>query len=205
MHHYFFKLNHQLGGILQGGGANSPLPLPDKNANYIINTLFCGKKCLLKLRSHNIHIYNTSDPHRIVECIKQVFDQNYSSLGSLFEDSIDIIASDMLQAGLISRHVAKKPTFHQLINEFTSGMMFMRKADEIINHFIKFLKVLSEMKGPFVFAAKKLKEDIHDIINSRLGIEASRKHIRHEIENSHLSGMSLSTDFNTYVLVCTYV
>ena len=112
-----------------------------------------------------------ADPHRIVECIKQIFDQNYSSLGSLFEDSIDIIASDMLQAGLISRHVAKKPTFHQLINEFTSGMMFMRKADEIINHFIKFLKVLSEMKGPFVFAAKKLKEDIHDIINSRLGIE----------------------------------
>ena len=61
-----------------------------------------------------------ADPHQLVECIKRVFDQNYSSLGSLFEDSIDIIASEMLQAGLISRHVAKKPTFHLLINDFTS-------------------------------------------------------------------------------------
>ena len=76
-------------------------------------------------------------------------------IGSLFEESIDIIASDMLQAGLISRHVSKRPKFDLLINEFTSGIMFMRKADEIINHFIKFLKVLSKMKGPFVFAAKK--------------------------------------------------
>ena len=112
-----------------------------------------------------------ADPHQLVECIKLVFDQNYSSLGSLFEDSIDVIASEMLQAGLISRHVAKKPTFHLLINDFTSGMVFMRKADTIINHIIKFLRVLLEMQGPFVFAAEHLKEDIHDIINSRLGIE----------------------------------
>ena len=112
-----------------------------------------------------------SDPHQLVECIKLVFDQNYSSLGILFEDSIDIIASEMLQAGLISRHVAKKPTFHLLINDFTSGMVFMRKADKIINHTTKFLRVLLEMQGPFVFAAEHLKEDIHDIVNSRLGIE----------------------------------
>ena len=112
-----------------------------------------------------------TDPHQLVECIKLIFDQNYSSLGSLFEDSIDIIASEMLQAGLISRHVAKKPTFHLLINDFTSGMVFMRKADKIINHITKFLRVLLEMQGPFVFAAEHLKEDIHDIINSRLGIE----------------------------------
>ena len=112
-----------------------------------------------------------ADPHQVVECMKRVFDQNYSSLGSLFEDSIDIIASEMLQAGLISRHVAKKPTFQLLINDFTSGMVFMRKADEIINHITQFLRVLLEMQGPFVFAAKHLQEDIHDIINSRLGIE----------------------------------
>ena len=112
-----------------------------------------------------------ADTHQLVECIKRVFDQNYSSLGSLFEDSIDIIASEMLQAGLISRHVAKKPTFHLLINDFTSGMVFMRKIDEIVNHIIKFLRVLLEMQGPFAFAAEHLKEDIHDITNSRLGIE----------------------------------
>ena len=111
------------------------------------------------------------DPHQVVECIKRVFDQNYSSLGSLFEDSIDIIASEMLQAGLISRYVAKYPTYHLLINDFTSGMVFMRKADKIINHVFKFLRVLLEMQGPFVFAAEQLKEDIHDIINSRLGVE----------------------------------
>ena len=50
-------------------------------------------------------------------------------------------------------------------------MIFMRKTDEIVNHIIKFLRVLLEMQGPFVFAAKHLKEDTHDIINSRLGIE----------------------------------
>ena len=91
-----------------------------------------------------------ANTHQLVECIKRVFDQNYSSLGSLFEDSIDIIASEMLQAGLISRHVVKKPTFHLLINDFTSGMIFMSKTDESVNHITKFLRVLL---GPFVFAA----------------------------------------------------
>ena len=112
-----------------------------------------------------------ANPHKVVEYVKWVFDQNYSSLGSLFEDSIDVIASEMLQAGVISRHVAKKPTFHLLINDFTSGMVLMRKADEIINHIIKFLRVLLEMQGPLVFAAKHLEEDIHDIIKRRLDIE----------------------------------
>ena len=32
----------------------------------------------------------------------------------------------------------------------------MRKADKIINHIIKFLRVLLEMQGPFVFAAEQL-------------------------------------------------
>ena len=56
------------------------------------------------------HYFIITGTTNVIQCIKRVFDQNYSSLGSLFEDSIDIIASEMLQAGLISRHVAKKPT-----------------------------------------------------------------------------------------------
>ena len=43
-------------------------------------------------------------------------------------------------------------------------MVFMRKSDKIINHIIKFLRVLLEMQGPFVFAAEQLKEDIHDCL-----------------------------------------
>ena len=50
-------------------------------------------------------------------------------------------------------------------------MGFMRKADRIIKHITKLLRVLLEMQGPFAFAAEHLKEDIHDIVNSRLGIE----------------------------------
>ena len=76
----------------------------------------------------------------------------------------------MLHTGLISGDVAKEPTLDLILNDFTSGMIFMRKADKIVNHLIKFLRVLLEMQGPFVFAAEHLKEDIHDI-NSRLGIE----------------------------------
>ena len=46
----------------------------------------------------------------------------------------------------------------------------MRKADKIRNLITKFLRVLLEMRGPLVFAPEHLKEDIHNIINSRLGI-----------------------------------
>ena len=77
----------------------------------------------------------------------------------------------MLHTGLISGDVAEEPTLDLILKDFTSGMVFMRKADKIINHINKFLRVLLEMQGPFVFAAEQLKEDIHDIINSRLGIE----------------------------------
>ena len=106
-----------------------------------------------------------------MECIKKVFDQNYASLENLFKHAINDIASVMLQAGLISRHIVTKSTFHLLINEFITGMDFMRRRDKIINHIVKFLKVLLEMKGPFVYVAEQLKEDIHDIINSTLGIQ----------------------------------
>ena len=109
------------------------------------------------------------DPHQLIQCIKTVIDDNYSSLGTLFtKSSIKTIAGKMLHTGLIS---AEEPTLDLILNDFTSGMVFMRKADTIINHIIKFLRVLLEMQGPFVFAAEHLKEDIHDIINSRLGIE----------------------------------
>ena len=77
----------------------------------------------------------------------------------------------MLHTGLISGDVAEKPTLDLILNDFTTGMSFMRKAERVLNHIIKFLRVLLEMQGPFVFAAEKLKEDIHDIIKSRLRIE----------------------------------
>ena len=111
-----------------------------------------------------------ADPHQLIQCIKTVIDNNYSSLGTLFtKRSIKTIAGKMLHTGLISGDVAEEPTLDLILSDFTSGMIFMRKADKIINHFIKFLRVLLEMQGPFVFAAEHLKEDIHDIINSRLG------------------------------------
>ena len=43
------------------------------------------------------------------------------------------------------------------------------------------------MQGPFVFAAEQLKEDIHDIINSRLGIELHLNvYIVHQIMTLHI-------------------
>ena len=81
---------------------------------YILinNKCKCKYNYISKLFYYIGNDLTQADPHQLVECIKRVFDQNYSSLGSLFEDSMDIIASEMLQAGQISRHVAKKPTFH---------------------------------------------------------------------------------------------
>ena len=69
----------------------------------------------------------------------------------------------MLHTGLISSDVVEEPTLDLILNDFTSGMILMRKADEIINHITKFLRVLLEMQGPFVFTAEQFKEDNHDI------------------------------------------
>ena len=55
----------------------------------------------------------------------------------------------MLHTDLISGDVAEEPTLDLILNGFSSGMIFMRKEDKIINHFIKFLKVLLEIQGPF--------------------------------------------------------
>ena len=40
----------------------------------------------------------------------------------------------MLHTGLISGDVAEEPTLDLILNDFTSGIVFMRKADKIINH-----------------------------------------------------------------------
>ena len=69
------------------------------------------------------------DPHQIIQCIKTIIDDNYSSLGTLFtKRSMKTIAGKMLHTGLISGDVAEEPTLDLILNDFTSGMVFYEKS-----------------------------------------------------------------------------
>ena len=46
----------------------------------------------------------------------------------------------MSRTGLISGDVAEEPSLDLILKDFTSGMIFMRKADKIINHFINTIR-----------------------------------------------------------------
>ena len=50
------------------------------------------------------------DSEQVTQCIRNVIQENYGTLRSIFQDSIEGIAAEMLQTGVITMFVMQNPT-----------------------------------------------------------------------------------------------
>ena len=111
---------------------------------------------------------NTS---QVIKCIKLVMDKNHAKLCQLFQGSLKTVADELLQAGIIPRHVQIDPTNDMIINCFLTGFAFKDKLEEIEEHCGRFFGVFYEIGGQFVDAANKIKRSIQEMVRDELGVQ----------------------------------
>ena len=66
------------------------------------------------------------------------------------------VADEMYRHKLISKPVRNKPNFHNVIDEFESGMMLIDDISKLWKHCQLFVQCLSSQGGPIEVAAQKL-------------------------------------------------
>ena len=89
----------------------------------------------------HLYIYTDTDRSRIdtsqvIKCIELVMERNHAKLCRLFKGSLKTLADELLEAGIIPRHVQKNPTDDMIINCFLSGFAFKDELDEIEEYFL---------------------------------------------------------------------
>ena len=85
--------------------------------------------------------------------------------------SLKTVADELLQAGIIPRHIQIDPTNDMIINCFLSGFAFKDKLEEIEEHCGRFFGVFYEIGGQFVDAANKIKRSIQEMVRDELGVQ----------------------------------
>ena len=119
---------------------------------------------LLNEERDEYDVAQTKDIRRIVvkelsKCNQQLSDALYNSLPTF--------SSLMLQNEFISNHVHEKnQKFEVIIHDFKAGLSLLN-LDELRNHCIKFLSVLTEVGGPVIKAAELLRKNWNKKVNEK--------------------------------------
>ena len=136
----------------------------------------CHIYTLLSLIVTNVYLYTGTDrshidTSQVIKCIELVMERNHAKLCRLFKGSLKTLADELLEAGIIPRHVQTNPTDDMIINCFLSGFVFKDELEEIEDYCVKFFNAFYKIGGQFVDAANKIKKSIHDTIIDKLGVQ----------------------------------
>ena len=107
----------------------------------------------------------------IIKILEQVLTHSHANLHGLFQESIDSISNELLQASIITRDVQRYPSYDKIIGQFVGGMKFINTQKELEEHCKVFIKALTNVGGPFTRAAQAVKEKWIDTVKQVLGIE----------------------------------
>ena len=108
----------------------------------------------------------------IINCIKEEITKKFPALQTLFdEDSLKVVAAEMLAAGIIPHHVANNPSFSAIINGFLSGFSFFGSVEEIEDWCNSFLNALHNVGGPFVVATNNLKKELKSSLMKKCNVK----------------------------------
>ena len=100
------------------------------------------------------------------KAVVYIFTSQYAILSSVLEGAINEFAERALTAGLISLPVMRtivrcshdqySRCFADIVNDFTTGIMFNKSAEDILEYCRKFTKILKDLGGPVAAAGKEL-------------------------------------------------
>ncbi len=132
---------------------------------------------------------NNIDPKRLVAAIKDFFTAYEARLSSLFVDhdngTISKFATEMHQANLISRPVARNPSYHAIVDQFMAALQFPSEQIEIEQKCSTFFQILYDIGGPFKKASVNVrKELVQKVKSSGLNIDLN-------LEQTGLHGMPI--------------
>ena len=106
----------------------------------------------------------TKDIRRIV--VKELTNYNQQLSDALY-NSLSTFSSLMLQNEFISNHVHEKnQKFDVIMHDFKAGLNLL-SLDELRNHCIKFLSILTEVGGPVIKAAELLRKNWNKKVNDK--------------------------------------
>ena len=108
----------------------------------------------------------------IVNCIKDTINRNFAKLGRLFDPSIHTVSAELFTNGIISNEVRNNPSTDRILQEFYTGLDFMKTLPKVLDHCNKFFSALHDQGGPLRIACDALKEDIIKTVK-KLGSEIS--------------------------------
>ena len=85
------------------------------------------------------------------------------------DDSLRQLCLQLFQRNIVTETTKDNPTFHEVLKEFISGMVFMRKEEEFRNHCTSFVTSLQSLGGPAASAAEELETEWAKQIREKLG------------------------------------
>ena len=105
-----------------------------------------------------MHI-GTSDLDIVKGKVKDVLIKNRVSLKEAFRLSLQSIADQLLQVGIISQDIHRSPSYDDIIGSFLAGLTFINTRSVLMDQCNKFLSALSNVGGPVTFAVNMLKKE----------------------------------------------
>ena len=82
-----------------------------------------------------------------------------------FNLSLNNVADELLQAGIISKSVHESPTYDNIIGSFLAGLTFIRKQSDLKKECDTFLSALSNIGGPVARAAGMLRDEWDQVMH----------------------------------------
>ena len=77
----------------------------------------------------------------------------------MFQLSLDSIANELFQAGIITQDIQRTPTYDKIIGCFLAGLNLMRKQSDLEGQCSKFITALSNVGGPVALASDMIQEE----------------------------------------------
>ena len=117
-----------------------------------------------------------SGSKRLATAIRDFFTTYEARLSSLLEGgTISKFATEMHQANLISRPVARNPSYHAIVDQFMASLEFHREQSEIEQQCSTFFQTLYGIGGPLKNASETMRKELVQNVKSRLNIDLNLK------------------------------
>ena len=108
---------------------------------------------------HYLILSLDNDLDIVKEKVKDVLVKNQVDLKEAFRLSLQSIADQLLQVGIISQDIHRSPSYDDIIGSFLASIAFIDSQSVLKDQCNKFLSALSNVGGPVTFAVNMLRKE----------------------------------------------
>ena len=117
---------------------------------------------------HSLILLLDNDLDIVKEKVKDVLVKNQVDLKEAFRLSLQSIADQLLQVGIISQDIHRSPSYDDIIGSFLAGLTFISNDAKLMERCDMFLSALSNVGGPVADAVDMLREEWKQAVTSKI-------------------------------------